>query len=319
MKSLKKIQIFVVLAFVFALLVGCGDNANNEANNNANANNDVEENLNNEVEENNNENEANNNDDAAELGGNMILATTTSTFDSGLLEGEEGSIIPMFEEQTGVNVQIISVGTGAALEMGSKGEADVLLTHAPAAEQELEDAGEVINRHRVMHNDYVVLGPTDDPAGANGLSIEEAFTNIAESGSSFFSRGDDSGTHKKELQVWEAAGVSTDFAAYEETGDGMGATLRVAAEKGGYVLTDRGTYLSLADELDTLSIHVENHDELLNIYHVMQVNPEKHSHDINDTAAAAFVDFLLADETQEAIRVFGVDKFNQPLFFPLEK
>lgn len=311
MKFLKKFQLFAVLALIFALLAGCGGNADN-ANENA-ANNDVEQTETN--AENDATNEENNEaaeNEATEIGGEMILATTTSTFDSGLLD----DIVPIFEEQTGVKVDIIAVGTGAALAMGEKGEADALLTHAPEAEEEIEAAGYVINRHRVMHNDYVILGPVDDPAGIEGLPIAEAFAKIAESGESFFSRGDDSGTHKKELAVWEAAGVSTEFDGYEETGSGMGDTLRTAAELGGYLLTDRGTYLSLQEELDTLKILVEGDEELLNIYHVMQVNPEKFDHELNTEAAEAFVEFMLDPEIQERIGNFGVDQYGEPLFFP---
>src|SRR5690554_5036590 len=194
MKFLKKLQIFVVLAFVIAIIAGCGGNDNNDANNNAQDNNEVgqEENSNNTGANNDNATE-NNEEEATEIGGEMILATTTSTFDSGLLD----DIVPIFEERHGLTVKIISVGTGAALAMGENGEADALLTHAPAAEEELENAGDVINRHRVMHNDFVVLGPVDDPAGAEGLAIADAFANIADGGHAFFSRGDDSGTHKK--------------------------------------------------------------------------------------------------------------------------
>ncbi|ADI00411.1 substrate-binding domain-containing protein [Salisediminibacterium selenitireducens] len=249
----------------------------------------------------------------ADIGGNMILATTTSTYDSGLLDG----LIPVFEDGTGVNVQIISVGTGATLEMGERGEADALLTHAPEAEQELEDAGHVINRHQVMHNDFVIVGPVDDPAETAGLSVDEAFANIYEGEHLFYTRGDNSGTHMQELAIWEMAGIEPGYDNYEETGQGMADTLRIGAERGGYALTDRGTYLSLEEELDTLDILVEGDGILLNIYHVMQVDPD-HSDQINADAAEAFVIFLMDEEIQEMIAEFGVDQYGQPLFFRRE-
>lgn len=249
-------------------------------------------------------------DNEADIGGNMILATTTSTYDSGLLD----ELIPVFEDETDVNVQIISVGTGAALEMGERGEADALLTHAPDAEQELEDAGDVMNRHQVMHNDFVIVGPVDDPADTAGLAVDEAFVNIYEGEHLFYTRGDNSGTHMQELAIWKLADIEPDFDNYEETGQGMGDTLRISAERGGYALTDRGTYLSLQEELDTLEILVDGDDILLNIYHVMQVNPDK-SDQINQEAAEAFVTFFMDEDVQEMIADFGIDQYGQPLFF----
>lgn len=242
----------------------------------------------------------------------LILSTTTSTQDSGLLD----VLIPLFEEQYPYNVQTIAVGTGAALEMATKGEADVLLTHAPAAEIEKEEAGDVTNRHRVMYNDYIILGPTSDPAGINGLAINEAFAKLLESNATFVSRGDDSGTHKKELQIWEAAGLDPKTNAnYVEAATGMGATLQVAYEKDGYVLTDRATYLAQKDNFPDFTIAVEGDDELLNIYHVMQVNPEKNDQ-INAEGAEAFVNFMISDETQAVIADFGKAEYGQALFFP---
>lgn len=242
----------------------------------------------------------------------LILSTTTSTQDSGLLD----VLIPLFEEQYPYNVQTIAVGTGAALEMATKGEADVLLTHAPASEIEKEEAGDVTNRHRVMYNDYIILGPTSDPAGINGLVINEAFAKLLESNATFVSRGDDSGTHKKELQIWEAAGLDPKTNAnYVEAATGMGATLQVAYEKDGYVLTDRATYLAQKDNFPDFTIAVEGDDELLNIYHVMQVNPEKNDQ-INAEGAEAFVNFMISDETQAVIADFGKAEYGQALFFP---
>lgn len=242
----------------------------------------------------------------------MILSTTTSTQDSGLLD----ELLPIFEEQTGYNVKTVAVGSGQALAMGEKGEADALLTHAPADEEKLEQNGDVINRKRVMYNDFVILGPLDDPAQIKDKPVTEAFAQIANTNAIFVSRGDDSGTHKKEMSIWQETGIDpTGQDWYVETGQGMGDTLRVAAERQGYVLTDRGTYLSLKEMLNDMVVVVEGDESLLNIYHVMQVNPEK-SDLINDEAAEAFVAFMVSKEVQELIGQFGVDQYGEPLFFP---
>lgn len=246
-----------------------------------------------------------------DIGGQMILATTTSTYDSGLLD----VLVPVFEDKTGVKVKIISVGSGQALSMAEKGEADALLVHAPAEEERLEEEGTVINRHRVMHNDFVLLGPLDDQSAIKDLSIVDAFSYIHSSNARFFSRGDDSGTHFKELSIWEKANIEPTFDSYQETGQGMGDTLRIAAEKNGYALTDRSTYLSLQTNLDTLTISVEGDKSLENIYHVMQVNPDL-SEQMNAEAAEAFVSFFISDNTQQTIEDFGKEEFGQPLFFP---
>ena len=252
----------------------------------------------------------------AEKKTDIILATTTSTQDSGLLD----ELIPVFEEQSGYKIKTIAVGTGAALVMGEKGEADVLLVHAPADEKKLVDAGIGINYQLVMHNDFVIIGPANDPAGIKGTATAaEALKKIAEKGSLFVSRGDDSGTHKMEKRLWTAAGVEPETGpSYQETGQGMGQTLTVAEQNGGYTLTDRATYLAQKKNL-TLEIMVEGEKSLLNIYHVMQVNPEKFSEDIaskmNPEGAKAFVEFMVADETQEIISQFGVEQYGEPLFY----
>ncbi|QED49255.1 substrate-binding domain-containing protein [Cytobacillus dafuensis] len=242
----------------------------------------------------------------------LILATTTSTQDSGLLD----VLIPMFEEeQKNTNVKTIAVGTGQALEMGVKGEADVLLVHAPEAEQEIVDSGDAINRKRVMYNDYIIVGPSADPAGIKDMDVKAAFKQLHDKGAVFISRGDDSGTHKKELGIWKSIEITpADNKGYAETGQGMGNTLQVAAEKQGYVLTDRATYLAQKDNVD-LDIMVEGDDDLLNIYHVMQVNPEKHDK-VNSEGAEAFVQFIIADKTQKVIEEFGKEDFGQSLFVP---
>lgn len=247
-----------------------------------------------------------------QAGKEIILATTTSTQDSGLLD----VLVPRFEEQTGYRVKTVAVGTGQALALGQRGEADVLLTHAPASEQKLVDSGDVTNYQLVMHNDFVLVGPPDDPAGIRGQkSISEALQRIAQQGAIFVSRGDDSGTHKKEKELWKGAGIDPAGRPwYQESGSGMGQTLSIASEKAGYTLTDRATYLSLRKNL-VLEIMVESDQGLLNIYHVMQVNPEKHPK-VNAAGARAFVEFLVSPETQRLIGEFGVDRYGQPLFFP---
>ena len=242
----------------------------------------------------------------------VILATTTSTQDSGLLD----VLIPVFEEETGYNVKTVAVGTGAALAMGVNGEADVLLVHAPTSEIPLIENGDCISRKLVMHNDYIIVGPADDPAGIAGTNdAVNAMKAIAEAGATFISRGDDSGTHKMELSLWTKAGVDiSNQSWYQETGQGMGATLTIASEKQGYTLTDRATYLATRENLQ-LDIMTEGDPLLLNIYHVMQVNPEKNEL-INGEGGEAFVNFMISEKAQDIIRNFGVDKYGQPLFFP---
>ncbi|MEW5865705.1 MAG: substrate-binding domain-containing protein [Bacillota bacterium] len=241
----------------------------------------------------------------------VILATTTSTQDSGLLD----VLIPMFEKQTGYIVRTIAVGTGQALALGARGEADLLLCHAPAAEIELVKSGAVVNRRLVMHNDFIIVGPTSDPARIRGMkTASPAFAQIAQAGAVFVSRGDDSGTHKKEKEIWTHAGVKPAGRWYLESGSGMGQTLNIASEKQGYTLTDRATYLALKKRL-ALDVLVEGDGALLNIYHVMQVNPEKFPK-VNGRGGLAFVRFMVAESTQQVIAEFGMKEYGEPLFFP---
>ncbi len=242
----------------------------------------------------------------------VILATTTSTQDSGLLD----VLVPIFEKQTGYFVKTIAVGSGQAMAMGQKGEADVLLVHSPAAEKKFVDEGYGINRRLVMHNDFVILGPPQDPAGLKGIkSANAAFKKLSAAGALFLSRGDNSGTHAKEMGIWKAAGLKTEGQKwYQQTGLGMGQTLSVAAEKKGYTLADRGTYLALKKNL-SLDILVEGDAILLNIYHVIEVNPAKWPK-ANKDGGKAFADFMVAKDTQAIIKTFGVGKFGSPLFFP---
>lgn len=241
----------------------------------------------------------------------VILATTTSTVDTGLLD----VLIPKFEEQTGYKVKTIPAGSGQALAMGEKGEADVLLVHSPQKELLLVQSGAVINRRLVMHNDFVIVGPPDDPAGIKGLkSSAEAFKRIAKKKALFISRGDNSGTHAKELDIWKQAGITPQGAWYQESGQGMGQTLLMASEKKAYTLSDRGTFLAQQKNLK-LALLVEGDKSLLNIYHVMQVNPKKFPK-ANAEGAKAFVDFMVSPETQKVIAEFGKDKYGQSLFVP---
>jgi tungstate transport system substrate-binding protein len=241
----------------------------------------------------------------------VILATTTSTVDSGLLD----ILIPEFEKKTGYNVKTIAVGTGQALTMGEKGEADVLLVHAPKDEQKLVDSGVGINYQLVMHNDFLIVGPEKDPAQIKGLKDSAlALQKIAEKKCIFVSRGDKSGTHKKEESIWQKSGTTPGGNWYQESGTGMGQTLQIASEKQGYTLTDRATYLAQKQNLKLIPI-VEGDAILLNIYHVMQVNPEKFGK-VNAEGAKAFVEFIVAPETQKIIGEFGKEKFGQSLFIP---
>jgi tungstate transport system substrate-binding protein len=243
---------------------------------------------------------------------NVILATTTSTQDSGLLD----VMIPVFEKKTGYFVKTISVGSGQAIAMGQKGEADVLLVHSPDAEMKIVADGSGINRRLIMHNDYIVVGPPSDPAKIKGSKTTvDAFKKIATASSIFMSRGDNSGTHSKEKQVWKEAGVKYEGEKwYQQTGLGMGQTLNVSSEKKAYTLADRGTYLALKKRLD-LAVLAEGDAILLNIYHVIEVNPIKFSK-VNAAGGKAFADFMVSKEAQDMIKTFGVEKFGSPLFFP---
>ena len=245
-------------------------------------------------------------------GKEIILATTTSTQDSGLLD----ELLPKFKQESGYKVKVIAVGSGEALAMADRGDADAVLAHAPSSEQALVDKGSVVNRQLVMHNDFVIVGPADDPAGIRGMeSATEALTAIADQEAPFVSRGDDSGTHKLEMKLWEKAGLKPEGQGwYEQSGQGMGATLQIASQRGAYTISDRGTYLAQSSNLE-LEVLVEGDPALLNVYHVMQVNPERFSR-VNAEGGRAFVEFMVSKEAQEIIRNIGVEKFGRPLFIP---
>jgi tungstate transport system substrate-binding protein len=247
-------------------------------------------------------------------GSGLTLATTTSTYDSGLLD----TILPVFEEESGITVEVVAVGTGQALALGEQGDADVLLVHAREREDAFMEAGHGVRREDVMYNDFVIVGPQSDPAGVAGVeSVAEALASIAASEAVFVSRGDDSGTHTKEKAVWESAGIEPAGDWYQSIGQGMGATLTFANEENGYTLSDRATYLArtIDDEGFELAILVEGDPILFNPYGVMAVNPEK-SDLINAEGANQFIDWLVSLPTQELIAEFGKDKFGSPLFTP---
>jgi tungstate transport system substrate-binding protein len=254
-------------------------------------------------------------------GARLRLATTTSTADSGLLD----AILPDFEQQQHVKVDVIAVGTGQALKLGENGDADVVLVHARAREDAFMAEGYGVNRRDVMYNDFVIVGPTSDPAQIHtATSAADAFAKIAAAGATFASRGDDSGTFTKEQSLWGTAGITptAELAWYRSLGQGMGETLAAANELGAYTLSDRGTYLSLRDNLQDLQILyggetiAQNADtSLRNPYGVIAVNPQRHP-DAQFELANSFIEWLASPETQTRIGEYGTDRFGQPLFYP---
>ncbi len=260
--------------------------------------------------------------------GRLVLATTTSTENSGLLE----AILPDFEARYGATVEVIAVGTGQAIQLGENGDADVILVHARSREDAFVEAGFGVNRQDVMYNDFIIVGPAADPAGIRGMTdVVAALTKIAETQSLFISRGDDSGTHTKEQSLWQASQVPLVEAAsiqsadktyvrpegewYLSVGQGMGATLTVANEQQAYTLSDRATFLARTLEGIDLEILVEGDSRLFNPYGVIAVNPAMHPN-VNADGAMAFIEWLTSLETQQLISQFGVDKFGMPLFVP---
>jgi tungstate transport system substrate-binding protein len=241
----------------------------------------------------------------------LILATTTSTQDTGLLD----SLVPRFERTCRCRVKTIAVGTGRALALAARGEADVALVHAPALEERYIAQAKFVGRRLVMTNDFVVLGPKADPAGLGGAKqVDDAFRALAQGKAPFASRADSSGTHLLELDLWRQAGVEPKGPWYLEVGQGMGATLRIASQKGAYTLSDRGTYLAQRSTLD-LAVVFEGAPQLLNLYHVMLPNPDSFPQ-VNVQGGRAFADFLVSPETQAFIARFGTARFGQPLFTP---
>nr|WP_244404325.1 extracellular solute-binding protein [Fulvimarina pelagi] len=242
----------------------------------------------------------------------IIVQSTTSTQNSGLFE----EILPKFTEKTGIEVRVVAVGTGQAIKNAENGDGDVLFVHAKPAEEAFVEAGQGVERFDVMYNDFIIVGPSSDPAGVAGSAdVVEALEKIAESKSPFASRGDDSGTHKAEMRLWGEAGKEVASASgqwYRETGSGMGATLNTAVGMGAYVLTDRATWISFGNKGEH-EVAVEGDPKLFNQYGVILVNPEKHPN-VKAEAGQAFIDWVLSEEGQDAIAAYKVD--GQQLFFP---
>src|SRR6516162_9021609 len=244
--------------------------------------------------------------------GSYFLSTTTSIQDSGLLD----VLVPLFEKQTGYSVKTLPVGTGRALALAAKGDADVALVHAPSLEKQYVAEGKLLNRRLVMYNDFVIIGPKDDPAKVRSArSASGALKAIEQATANFISRADHSGTHVLEKSLWKAAGIDAKGAWYTETRQGQGATLGIANERNAYAISDRGTYLALRNRVN-LPILIEGDRALLNFYSVMEVNPAN-SPRINSVGGKAFADFMVAHETQNVIRNFDVEKFGQSLFVPV--
>ena len=243
---------------------------------------------------------------------NVILSTTTSTQDAGLLD----LLVPLFEKPTGYSVKTISVGTGQALALAAKGEADVVLVHAPAIEKKFVADGKLLNRRLVMYNDFILIGPRSDPAKLKSTKNSiEALKRVQQSQSRFISRGDNSGTHALESSLWQIGSIEPKGSWYLESGQGMGATLIIANDRNAYTLTDRATYLAYQKRL-ALVILLEGDKPLLNIYSVLEVNPANGPR-INTAGGKAFADFMVAPQTQAVIKTFGVEKYRQPLFVPV--
>lgn len=252
------------------------------------------------------------NTDSSSADRSIILSTTTSTQDSGLLD----YLLPYFENDTGIKVKVVAKGTGEALEMGKRGDADCLLVHAKAKELQFVKDGYGVDRHDVMYNDFIIVGPKDDPAKLKENAYNDAvkaFKMIYDTKSTFISRGDDSGTNTKEISIWDSAKLKPEGKWYVSAGKGMGAVLQMADEKQAYTLTDRATYLSMKDKL-SLVIVTEKNKDLYNQYGVMMPNPEKHQ--IKEKEAKEFIDWIISDKAQKLIGEFGKDKFNQSLFIP---
>ncbi|MFN0262355.1 substrate-binding domain-containing protein [Tepidamorphus sp. 3E244] len=245
----------------------------------------------------------------------IVVQSTTSTANSGLLD----AILPQFQEKTGIEVRVVAVGTGQAIKNAANGDGEVLLVHAKPAEEKFVTDGWGVERHDVMYNDFVIVGPASDPAGVAGTeNVVEALKKIAESKSAFASRGDDSGTHKAELRLWKQAGVDVGSASgdwYRETGSGMGATLNAGVGMDAYVMTDRATWISFGNKGD-YKVAVEGDPKMFNQYGVILVNPEKHAN-VKAEEGQAFIDWLIGGEGQKAIADFKID--GQQLFFPNAK
>ena len=303
MKNMKKFMTLTLSGILaLSLLTGCGAKAESSAQ----APVEVEEVVEEVIEEEAVETQEPDNKD-------VILSTTTSTQDSGLLD----FLLPIFTEDSGYTIKTIAVGTGKALQMGIDGEADVLLVHAKASELEFVEEGHGTVRHDVMYNDFVLVGPKDDPAGLKEQfpdNILEGLKAIESNSATFVSRGDDSGTHKKELSIWEAASIEPSGEWYLSAGSGMADVLKMADEMQAYTMTDRATYLSMKTDLD-LDVIIEGDENLFNQYGIIPVNPDK-GEIINNEGALAFMEWILSEKGQDLIKEFGVEEYGQPLFVP---
>ncbi len=241
----------------------------------------------------------------------LKISSTTSTDNTGLF----GALNPPFEKRFDCRLDVIAVGTGKALKIGEAGDVDVVFVHARAAEDKFIADGFGVNRRDVMYNDFIIIGPKEDPAGIKGFKdAKKAFAAIAQKGAPFISRGDDSGTHKKEKFIWKKAGITPMGKWYAEAGQGMGAVIQIANEKKAYALADRGTYLAYSNKVD-LVILCEGDKDLFNPYGIMAVNPARFPH-VNYVLAMAYIGWVTSQEGQQIIRKFGVEKFGQPLFIP---
>jgi len=244
----------------------------------------------------------------AQQAASILVASTTSTEQSGLF----GHLLPRFKQATGIDVKVVALGTGQALDIGRRGDADVVFVHDEAAEQKFIDEGHGIEHRKVMYNDFVLVGPKDDPAGTKGQDITGALKKLAATTSSFVSRADKSGTHAAELRYWKAAGVDNKGTGYKECGCGMGPALNMAASSGAYVLADRGTWLSFKNRAD-LAVLVEGDSRLFNQYGVMIVNPARHPH-VKTAEARKFVEWVVSSAGQDAIASYKIE--GEQLFFP---
>lgn len=291
MKKIRWWMVLSIIALVTASVAGCGKQESSDAG----------------------ETGGNNGKDAAEPKGVLKMATTTSTADTGLLD----YLAPIFLQETGWELQWTAVGTGEALKMGENGDVDIVLVHSKASEEEFVAGGFGVERFQVMYNDFVIVGPKD-PIAHNEDAVE-TFRTILDQKLNFVSRGDDSGTHKKEKKIWKALEADPSINPnYVESGQGMGATLTMADEKNAYCLTDRGTWLKMKNDADVafqIDIVCEGAKDLLNQYGVIAVNPEKHP-EVNIEGANAFIEWICSEQTQSSIATYGVDKYGQALFTP---
>jgi tungstate transport system substrate-binding protein len=244
--------------------------------------------------------------------GVLMMATTTSTDNTGLLD----YLQPLFLEETGIDLQWTAVGTGDAIQKGMDGEVDIVLVHSKAKEEEFVESGFGVERFQVMYNDFIIIGPKDGPVAATD-DIESVFKQVKDEELTFVSRGDNSGTHNKETGIWDKLGIA-DYESnpnYVSAGAGMGDTINMTDEKGGYCLTDRGTWLAKKADYPDMVIICEGDANLLNQYGVIAVNPEKYP-DLNNEAANTFIEWICSPEVQELIGAFGVEEYGEPLFFP---